>query len=528
MAQSEASTAKSCPSLKQRLITANLDHLLPKLEENEIATIDMFTKLNETELNSLCDKLELNEEDKEKLKQLHQKQVNSNKLSPPMTKRSTKTSTKANDNNLPQINDMQHILEQYFTEIEGGCNNAKQAIDQKFQEIIAALTSKQKQLHQRIDEWKLNQLENVNKEISNIMQYKEECKDNAESKDNTNEDDDKYEKYRNPQKLSKHIEDITPLISIDIDPTCDNNITNAVPSLISIGSKKYVSFPSIILTKPTNFMDKNDGYSTRLKFKFKNYVGNINKDLIICKYKVATNSNDDEKKNDDDDNPDNPWYMFRHGTIADVRGEDEIVMQTQLLNVLKPNQTYLCQIEFPIKKPIDFLVESNIVQFINIKEESKKELNKIKLEYHSHRKHSLTRHPKNLLLNSDTKQYWSAFNNDFGRDESDWIIFKYKETKNWIPKQIIFKNYKSNQDVKRMIVYIGNTKNKEWFPLTKQAIQPNLSKDLQYFDVDNFDEKLAEDERYKFIKLEFLENYGETNPDMCKFCCRHFTLMAIN
>ena len=155
------------------------------------------------------------------------------------------------------------------------------------------------------------------------------------------------------------------------------------------------------------------------------------------------------------------------------------------------------------------------------------------MEYYSHRKHSLTRHPKNLLLNSDTKQYWSAFNNDFERDESDWIIFKYKDKDNetrrnkWIPKQIIFKNYKSNQDVKKMIVYIGNPKSKEWYDLTKDPIQPNLSKDLQYFDVDNFDEKLVQDDKYKFIKLEFLENHGETNPDMCRFCCRHFTLMAV-
>ena len=79
-----------------------------------------------------------------------------------------------------------------------------------------------------------------------------------------------------------------------------------------------------------------------------------------------------------------------------------------------------------------------------------------------------------------------------------------------------------------MIVSIGNIKTKQWFPLTINPIQPILSKDLQYFDVDNFDMKLTQDHQCIFIKLELLENYGESNPNMCRFCCRHFGLKGVH
>eukprot|EP01083_Nonionella_stella_P023856 65977_1 len=467
------------------LLKSKLDHLCTKLKENEISSLSDLLALNDTAFISLCDKLQLNDSDTAKLK--HLRQSRKNKINRIISK-------KTNQSNAAQLNDVQHLLERYFTEIEDCCTTANQDIDTKFQEIISKLTAKQNALHQHINEWKLNRLQNINKEIENIEQYNQ---------------------YRNTSDLLQHIQSITPLISVDFNDTIT---TNEISSLTKFKATYYVSYPKIMLHKPSQFADKNDGYSLKLQRCFKDYTRDVNKDDIILKYKT------DEK----DDHECKEWRAFKHGSISMRKDDDGIVMEAQALDVLKWNVSYVCRIDYHLRQPMNVYISSNTSICCNIKQEACKEFERIKLEYYGHRGHALTRHPRHLLMNSDTKQYWSAFGSNFTKDETDWIVYKQSEVeKKWIPKQIVFKNYKSRQDVKSMRVYVGNAKSKEWYPLTKDAIKPKLSKELQYFDVDTFDVKLAQDERYTFIKLEFVENHGENNPDMCRFCCRHFSLMGL-
>eukprot|EP00485_Elphidium_margaritaceum_P022106 CAMPEP_0202719802 /NCGR_PEP_ID=MMETSP1385-20130828/134649_1 /ASSEMBLY_ACC=CAM_ASM_000861 /TAXON_ID=933848 /ORGANISM="Elphidium margaritaceum" /LENGTH=177 /DNA_ID=CAMNT_0049383167 /DNA_START=94 /DNA_END=624 /DNA_ORIENTATION=- len=177
-------------------------------------------------------------------------------------------------------------------------------------------------------------------------------------------------------------------------------------------------------------------------------------------------------------------------------------MQTQLLDVLKFNESYVCRVEYHMRAPMHAVLRSNEQPIRNVKNDlynnlDLRQLCKVKLEYHSHRKHVLTRHAKNVLFTSDGKQYWSAFNADFKPDERDWIIFKMMQQTAKIQsvKKIVFKNYKSNQDVKEMMVYIGDVRTKQWHRLTTDVIQPQSSKELQYFDVQQFDPKWIDQEQ---------------------------------
>merc|ERR1712228_346273 len=174
---------------------------------------------------------------------------------------------------------------------------------------------------------------------------------------------------------------------------------------------------------------------------------------------------------------------------------------------------------------IDICFNQNMNQSIDklaeLKQKKKTKMSRMSLSYHLHRNHALHRHQKSLLFHSDTKQYWSSFNCDFEQNENDWIVFQ-RIVGNKIPKKILFKNYKSAQDVKRMNVFIGNLTNNEWHSLTQCSIKPISSKKMQCFEVDNFDNQWS---KYQFIKLQFVENFGENNSEMCRFCCRYFGIM---
>lgn len=515
---SKSSQPQSLPDILKR---HNLLHLQPRLAENGVITLSTFNELHPNELSILCDSSHLSADDKLKIVELHQ-----------TLNHSVSANQSKDDNKL--LDEVQHFLGSYFTEIEQSCQTATAEIDAKFQEIQSLITSKQQAFHQKIDLWKLDQLDRVNQEISDIT--KSRTASNARSPSNS--------KYGDSSKLTQHIEEITPLMTVQFGSEFADRIQSAIDSAVQLSPKKSISFPSISFSKPDQFTDKNDGYSVRLNWTIGNMndSNRINKDRITLKYKMADklNGNDDDEKEREftSGNPRNPrngqneWRVFRHGVIGETKEDDgNLSMHCQSLDVLRPNQQYFCQIEYAIKKPMDFVISSNIESFVNVKRE---ELNEngdidvvaIKLQYHSHRKHSLTRHPKYLLMNSDTKQYWSAFNSDFQREERDWMVFRLKENRKWVPTQIMFKNYKSNQDVKRMRVYIGDIRTKKWQSLTKEEIAPLLSKDMQYFNVDCSYIENDDDEEMRFVKVEFIENYGENNPDMCRFCCRHFKLMG--
>jgi len=418
------------------------------------------------------------------------------------------------------LDDTQHVLEAYFTEIEESCNAAAAEIDEKFQEILSLITSEQQQFHRKIERWKLDKLESVNREISDLKRFR-----NASG----TEMEGAASKYSDCSKLAQHIEAITPLMSVQIDAAAVDRVHSAISSMVEIAPKRSISFPAISVSKPHRFTAKNDGYSVRLSWSMRGHSKAINKDRFTLKYKMGAAVHGDDGKEESARPLPSEWSVFKHGVIGDTAGDGEVAMSCQTLDVLRPNQRYFCQIEYAVQQPLEITVASNIEQFVNLQRQRLTEggnLRRIKLEHHSHRKHSLTRHPKHLLLSSDTKQYWSAFNSDFERDEVDWMVFQYKERKKWVPRQIVFKNYKSNQDVKRMMVFVGDAKQKQWRSLTTEPMEPKLTKDLQYFEVDSFELSEEELERFRFLKVEFLENYGESNPEMCRFCCRHFSLMG--
>ena len=163
----------------------------------------------------------------------------------------------------------------------------------------------------------------------------------------------------------------------------------------------------------------------------------------------------------------------------------------------------------------------NDIRKININKH--KASQKLKLTYYSHRGHSDNNHPKHLLLRNKNNQfiYFSVNNSDFNdnMNECDWIIFKFD--KKYIPSKFYIKNNGFKSDVEIMRVCIGDIKKNKW--RESQNINVKCRSKKQIFDISG----IAKKSKYHHLKLLFLRNYGEMNPDKPRFGINEFGLYGI-
>merc|ERR1712173_313749 len=108
------------------------------------------------------------------------------------------------------------------------------------------------------------------------------------------------------------------------------------------------------------------------------------------------------------------------------------------------DKTYKFRIEYHVMQPMNLLVGSNEQCFeIKNRPPSSDKAQFIELSYVSNKGHSYEGHPKYLLFEDESKIYRSEANKKFDYLETDYIVFKLKNSgfsRQYLPKAIVVRN----------------------------------------------------------------------------------------
>ena len=156
------------------------------------------------------------------------------------------------------------------------------------------------------------------------------------------------------------------------------------------------------------------------------------------------------------------------------------------------------------------------------------QIDKIPLRVHSQRGHrnDMDDYHPSKLLQSDEACYFSQINDDFEKDEPDWIIFEYDQL--YMPKQITIRNLEDKRGLKTFRVFIGD--GNEWHMFAPKEIDAKINypdNDPQTFTIGEIDHKLIGKQQFKQIKVEFMENHGETNRSWSRFAIKEIQLFGV-
>ena len=159
----------------------------------------------------------------------------------------------------------------------------------------------------------------------------------------------------------------------------------------------------------------------------------------------------------------------------------------------------------------------------------------IPIEPHSNREslHNLEGNGPKCLLVDDTDHYWSPFDEEFAKDEEDWIIFQLKSDDNilhkyyWL-KQIKIKNADYEQctgGVKEMRIEVSKD-TKEWFICNPNPICVEKNSEYQTFDIN-----IRFMKNIKYYKIVFMTNHfglsAVENRSPCKFVVNRLHLYGV-
>eukprot|EP01084_Bolivina_argentea_P086121 155674_1 len=146
-----------------------------KLQNSGVVNIDMLVFIDNDDLKQLCQELGLSFGEKMKFKteirKLKEQYGQKRKNTVIMNSCGEQSEIEPIDLALKQFNESQHIFEGYSNEIDDIIANTKTQINTEIDTVIKSLESTKQYLHQKLDEWKLRKLENVNKICANIIEY---------------------------------------------------------------------------------------------------------------------------------------------------------------------------------------------------------------------------------------------------------------------------------------------------------------------------------------------------------------------
>eukprot|EP01084_Bolivina_argentea_P117966 209390_1 len=424
-------------------------------------------------------------------------------------------------NELKNSQNVQTLLENHFIEIDDHSQKLNEKVDKEFDYIINKIKQRKQSLYKKIEEWKLNKLESVNKNISNITQYQQElavtkkqCKEMLKIDHNDSNREHKikeiteklFEKYN--IQLKKFIENNIQLMNIEfLSEKNKINQLNKYGRIVINGSRSICSIPEIKLIEVVKTNESDNGYKIKLKWKI---FGKQNKSHFVIKYiecSMKTNGKFNDEKKDCDINRFDEWNVMN---CKQIKCFDENKYEIDAETVLKYNKMYMYKVLLLIEYPINISIESNILK-LRVKYEKAIEgsVIQIPLIFHSHRKHDKDNDPSNMLISNDHKRYYSAANNDFhSGDTEDWIVFKINDDNLYFPTKFVIKNWEYDNGIQKMIIQIGDGYNKFFtfnsnkvFHIKKGSSYHNK---YQEFSITGIGSSLIKNNKYKHIKIKFI------------------------
>ena len=132
------------------------------------------------------------------------------------------------------------------------------------------------------------------------------------------------------------------------------------------------------------------------------------------------------------------------------------------------------------------------------------------LEYVDHREHDESRHghPENLLEEGTEDRYVSKDTFDDGEPPvGDWIVFRLRNGQRVFPKKIAIRNYSRKSGLKSVSIQgsVDDKQFEEWIVINDIH---RRNRDLQMFDINPMEGLIAWRRRFKFFRIEVLENGG--------------------
>merc|ERR1712228_153012 len=215
------------------------------------------------------------------------------------------------------------------------------------------------------------------------------------------------------------------------------------------------------------------------------------------------------------------WKTAKYDGIK----SNDCLHSVDIMDHLEFESTYKYFVGLKVDKPIKMCVASNIVKIKWNKMEYMQSKRDIPLKVHSFRAGG-SGHLQLLQKYGWPNSYNSAPNKSYKDGESEWIVFKLNNL--YIPKAIIIKQqtqWNSHNEVKNMSVYIGDIASDKWNSFEPKVIK--LSKEslnCQTIHIHGVDPKMIQIQKLQFIKIIFLENYGENHPDQDRYRLSEFGL----
>eukprot|EP01083_Nonionella_stella_P165134 548645_1 len=424
------------------------------------------------------------------------------------------------------------LLKKHKDQVQQHAKSVNVEIDNAFEAIFKRLRSQKQSLSTKVEEWKQSKLENIEKEIldsvvsqTTFADQKKKCHDLLRSAMNHKErerkvmqtvntlfhDNEQCRKYAETASITQYIKNNTSLIRIEFNEDVFAKM-DQFSAVHADGDNGLMNMPSIHLNDPIVRDEVDDGYHVNLKWNISTSV--TQKDTTFhVKY-----CEEDEKKSHDTE-----WM------IADIKemhqAQNGMQFDADVSNKYLFDKSYKYKVTLDVSEPIPLQITSNIVERMRYVLPEGPAVN-IELIAHSQRK-VYQSHVPDHLLQGDTSVYASTRNSDFQPNENDWIIFKLKQQNVlYLPTKCTVANSDGNPDqgVKKMKVWIGDGAN-QWFGF-KVIDAVARSADKQQFELDRLDWNEISIKRHslQFIKLELIENHGETSQGSCKFVLRQFEL----
>jgi len=460
-----------------------------------------------------------------------------------------------------QAVDLQHLFEQYDTQVDNHTAHIKQQIDTHFDDLIAQLMERKKKLHQQVEQWQATKQQLIEKETTSAAKYEQtfikaqrDCQeigvdhrlsdtqklrstDSIKSevfRSHVMSNDEQFEKYGNSKLMADHINTATSLIGIEYARTF------SLPELCTYGEIKVIgndtiSIPTLHLLPPTKVKELKDGYKLMLKWQTSQSL--IAENFILrCVCKNDADDNGDGDGGDDDSKQQAVGASMLQTLKFHLKECDSSVQRkeyetAEIEYLFSFDATYTLRVEYHLRDPVNLLIASNDCEFgVVNKPPQSNTAHFINLACAKHRGNSYEGSPQNLLIDDD-KKYSSVHNDEFAINEIDWIVFKLNDSgfvRQFLPKAILVRNSFGAQAVKRLVVSIGGKADTdEWYKYDEVSGIKADGEKYQKFILKGVDWKVCKDMRSQYIKLEFLENYGESRGKQCRFKVSEFQIYGL-
>lgn len=164
----------------------------------------------------------------------------------------------------------------------------------------------------------------------------------------------------------------------------------------------------------------------------------------------------------------------------------------------------------PISSLMDGTSDFDAVPWFDSVTENRRE-QPIELQVVSHRGHWSDREPQYLLEKGTKRNYQST--KDKGAASEDWLIFKIKEEQRVVPTKVVLRNWQGtqseNEGAIKTISISGSTDNNFFEKWCKIENIENEDDKLQIFIVDPVSAHVAHMKRFRYYRVNILENYGD-------------------